>query len=71
MFKKKKNALFGLELPKEEDLFSEDSDVYFSLPRSKTKNRKMSLRKSQCSSQNRSARARRPEKKSTNNQPPR
>ena len=28
IFKKKKNALFGLELPKEEDLFSEDSEVY-------------------------------------------
>lgn len=27
IFKKKKNVLFGLELPKEEDLFSDDSDV--------------------------------------------
>jgi hypothetical protein len=26
IFKKKKNALFGLDLPKEEDLFSDDSE---------------------------------------------
>jgi len=27
IFRKKKDALFGIELPKEEDLFSSESDV--------------------------------------------
>ena len=46
VFKKKKNALFGLDLPKEEDLFSSDSDeVLMSLHRSKTKRKR---KKSRC-----------------------
>lgn len=49
VFKKKKTALFGLDLPKEEDLFSDDSDeVLMHRSRWRTNKKKRTTR-SQCS----------------------
>jgi hypothetical protein len=43
VFKKKKEALFGIDLPKEEDLFSSDSDVFMRLFSCRTKRKKRKM----------------------------
>jgi hypothetical protein len=60
VFKKKKDALFGIELPKEEDLFSSDSEVPPPIFRLKMKKSlKTRRRNSPCSSPNKSRSPRR------------